>query len=293
MDAQNTTVRSRELGDELRRVRKYRGLTAAQLAHEIGWSESKVSRVETGKTGCSEVEAAIFLARCGVLRRELDRIIALCRGDEKGAWLRDHGARLPDELHRLALHETTADLIEQVELNRVPGLLQTEDYARDIIGSIGLLPERAVAPRVRARMERQSLVKRRNPPNFAFYIQQSALELPVSSARAMHEQMLHLLLMSQHRWCSIQIIPTSVGAHAGLGGPFSMMRYEDHPPVTCVELESRSLFLESSQDIALHRLIIGRLADVALSREESRSVLAALASEYDRAEAGIHGDGVA
>ncbi|MBC6449392.1 helix-turn-helix domain-containing protein [Actinokineospora xionganensis] len=243
MDA---TVRSRELGDELRRVRMVRGLKAAELAHAIGWSETKISRVESGKTSCSEVEAAIYLAYCRVTPRELDRIIALCGGeDEHGSFLRHHGERLPDQLRTLVLHETTADLVEQLELNRVPGLLQTEDYAREIIGGPGLLPSPAIEPRVRARMDRQTVIHRWNPPGFTFYIHEDALRLPIGGTAVMHEQMLQLLFLGELRHCAIQIIPTAAGAHAGLDGPFRMMRYEDHSPVVCVETQNRSLFMEA------------------------------------------------
>lgn len=291
MDA---TVRSRELGDELRRVRQIRGLKATELAHAIGWSESKISRVESGKTCCSEVEAAIYLAYCRVTPRELDRIIALCGGeDEYGSFLRHHGERLPDQLRTLVLHETTAAAVFQLELNRVPGLLQTEDYARAMMRESGLIPEPGIETRVQARMDRQILMQRKNPPEFTFYIHEHALRLPVGGTAVMHEQMLHLLFMTSQPFCQVRVIPASIGAHAGLGGPFRLMQFADHQPVVCLETQNRSLFLESSRDIATYWLILGGLAAVALHAEQSRSMLASLASEYDRPGAGSHGDGVA
>lgn len=291
MDA---TVRSRELGDELKRVRMLRGLKAIELAHAIGWSETKISRVESGKTSCSEVEAAIYLAYCRVTPGELDRIIALCGGeDEHGSFLRHHGERLPDQLRTLALHETTASGIFALELNRVDGLLQTEDYARAMMRESGLIHERGIETRVRARMDRQILMRRKTPPNFTFYMHEQALRLPVGGPAVMHDQMLHLLFMTSQPFCQVRIIPVSAGGHAGLGGPFRLMQFTEHQPVVCVETQNRSLFMETPTDIATYWLILGRLAEVALHAEESRSMLAGLASEYDRPGAGSHGDGVA
>lgn len=291
MDA---TVRSRELGDELKRVRMLRGLKATELAHAIGWSETKISRVESGKTSCSEVEAAIYLAYCRVTPGELDRIIVLCGGeDEHGSFLRHHGERLPDQLRTLVLHETTASAVFELELNRLPGLLQTEDYARAMMRESGLIPAPGIETRVRARMDRQILLRRKSPPNFTFYVHEHALRLPIGGQAVMHDQMLHLLFMTSQPFCQVRVIPASIGGHAGLSGPFRLMQFTEHQPVVCVETQNRSLFMETPTDIATYWLILGRLAEVALHAEESRSVLASLASEYDRPGAGSHGDGVA
>ncbi|CRK58511.1 Putative DNA-binding protein [Alloactinosynnema sp. L-07] len=293
MDGRNATARSRELGDELKRARQLQGLKGRELARLIGWTETKISRVETGKIPCSEVDAAIYLAFCRVTPKELDRIVELCSGDEDGTWLRHHGEKLPDQLRTLVLHETTASAIYSLELNRIPGLLQTEDYARSMMREARMVPEPGIEPRVQARMERQILLKRRVPPEFTFYIHENALRLPVGGAQVMHEQMLHLLFVASRQFCSIQVVPEAAGAHAGLAGPFRLMQYTDQQPVICVETQNRSMFMESQTDIATYWLILGNLAEVALSVKESRSVLASYASRYDRTEASSHGDGVA
>jgi hypothetical protein len=252
-----------------------------------------MSRVESGKVPCSEVDAAIYLAFCRITPKELDRIVSLCSGDEGGTWVRHHGERLPDQLRTLALHETTAQGIYELELNRVPGLLQTEDYARSMMREAGMIPEPGIEPRVKARMERQVLLQRQQPPECTFYIHEQALQLPVGGAAVMHDQMLHLMFLASRPLCGVQIIPTSAGPHAGLAGPFRLMQYTEHQPVICVETENRSIFMESQTDIATYWLILGNLAQAALSVKESRSVLASYASRYDRTEAGSHGDGVA
>ncbi|WP_018684388.1 helix-turn-helix domain-containing protein [Actinokineospora enzanensis] len=287
--AYKATVRRRELGLELREVRDKFGISMCELARRLGWEASKLSRIENGKLPCSEVEAAIILAYCKVTGRRLDEILRLCAGDADGTWVRENGC-LPDQLRTLILHETIAETIYEVELNRVPGLLQTEDYARAVITGPGLVPFSLIEGRVQARMERQTLIRRENPPRVIFYIHEQALHLPVADDKAMHEQMLQLLFLGARPGCDIRIIPRSAGAHAALDCPFRLMQYSDAQPVVSLETQNRTLFLESATDIATYRLILGRLADAALSREQSRSVLADIASVYERAGAHDHDD---
>src|SRR5690349_23818663 len=109
--------------------------------------------MESGERGQSEVDVAIYLTFCGVLRHELDDLLALTRETDDGQWVQPHGERILDELRTLIFNETTAALIHEFELSRVPGLLQTEDYARALLNR-GLLPPEGVEARVRARMDR-------------------------------------------------------------------------------------------------------------------------------------------
>ncbi|MGQ0841147.1 helix-turn-helix domain-containing protein [Actinokineospora sp.] len=290
MSEMRGTARRRELGDELRRVRESADFTQSDLAHQLGWSSAKLCRIESGKLGCSEVDAAILLSYLRVTGPYLHHVLSLCGATPDGSWLQQHGG-LPDQLRTLVLHETKATGILALELNQVDGLLQTEEYARALIRGTGLVPEAGVEVRVRARMDRQAILCRRNPPDCTFYIHEQALRLPVGTNQVMHEQMLRLVLLSARSYCAVRVIPTAVGPHAGLGGPFRVMQYPDEHPVISLETHNRSLFLESQVDIATYWLILGRLAEVALNREESRSLLAQLASDYDRAESSSHGSG--
>ncbi|GLZ40119.1 helix-turn-helix transcriptional regulator [Actinokineospora sp. NBRC 105648] len=283
------TVRRRELGTELRKVRESTGMTLNELARNVGWDPSKLSRIEHGKLPCTEIEAAILLGYCRVAGNRLDEVVALCSGDVDGTWLRQNGG-IPDQLRTLVMHEACASAIYALELNRIDGLLQTEDYARELMRGAGLVPEHGIPPRVRARLERQTLLRRADPPSFVFYMHEQVLHLPVGSDQIMHEQMLHLLFLADRPRCVIRILPTEAGPHAGLGGPFRVMQYVDQQSVVCLETQNRSLFLESSVDIATYWLILAKLAEVALTAQESRSVLAAAVSRYDRVGVRDHGD---
>jgi transcriptional regulator with XRE-family HTH domain len=279
------TARARELGGELKQIRENAQLTGERLAGKLGWSPSKISRLESGIRGTSDVDIVMLLAMCGAQRGDVDRILELVR-EADGYRLRPHGSQLPDELRTLVFQETTATTTTSFELARLPGLLQTEDYAREIITRSVSVPADGVEARVRARMARQNLMRRQWPPRFYFYIHEQALRLPVGGSKVMHEQLLTLVFATSLANCRVRVVPTAVGAHAGLGGPFMLMDYDKHAPTVYVENERASLFLDTKGDIAAYRKAIIDLASVALNEGQSREWLANLASEHDRAEGG-------
>ncbi|MDV6014405.1 helix-turn-helix transcriptional regulator [Haloechinothrix sp. LS1_15] len=286
MGLPDSTARARELGTELRRAREATGLSGVEMARKLGWSHSKVSRMESGQRPGSEVDNAIYLSSCGVPRAELERLLKLARQADDGYWVRPHGHGLPDELRSLVVQETTAAAITSFELARINGLLQTEEYAQEIVRNSAAVPADGVELRVQARMARQALLRRCRPPVLLFYVHEHALRLPVGGAAVMHEQLLQLVFVTSLPHCSVRVVPNSAGAHPGLAGPFRLMEYTDHPPVVYVENEVSSLFLEQPADIATYRRILAHLAELALDEGQSRQRLAELASEYDRAEDG-------
>lgn len=274
-----STALTRELGAELRAARVKAGFTGLSLAHQLGWDQSKISRMETGVRGTSEVDAAIYLAYCKVGGKELNRLLDLAREADNGYRLRLHGSALPDELRSLIVQETTADVITAFELTRIPGLLQTEEYARALL-TAGLAPRKEIESRVQARLERQSLLCR-HKPSITFFIHEFALRLPVGGTMVMHEQCLKLLFDANRPQTAIRVIPSAVGAHAGTPGAFRIMQISGHKPVVYVENYTVSLFLEQRDDIDAYRRSVDALTAVALDEGQSRTLIAEVANEYD------------
>lgn len=281
MQDHDSTARSRELGDELRRVREATGLNGSQLARKLGWSQSRISRLESGKRGASELDVAVFLAVCGVTGTELERLVGLCKEVYTQTWLQSHGELIPDELRTLAIHEATASIIHEYEPMVVPGLLQTEDYAYTLYRWTGLVPPGLITPRVKVRMVRQGLLSRREPPVTRFYIHENALHAPPGTQRIMNEQVLHLTLVAAQQRCTIRVVPAAAGLHGALVGPFRLMEFRDHGPLVFVENLTSSLFLEEARDIGVYRAALGRLAEAALDEGQSREFLVRLANEHD------------
>jgi transcriptional regulator with XRE-family HTH domain len=283
------TAHGRELGVELRRRRELAGYNGLELANRLGWSTTKVSRVETGARIISEVDIAIYLASCGVPRLEMDGILDLAREASYDHRLKSHGEKLPDELRTLIFHETTAAEIDSYELVVVPGLLQTEDYTRALLQANGLYAGDSFEFRVGARMARQGLLRRSYPPHCTFFIHEHALRTPIGSNRIMHEQLLQLVFLSSWRHCSIRVVPVSAGGQGVVQASFRLMGYAEHDPVAYIEQEAVSLFLDRRAHTDHYRKVLDRLDRVALDGGESRGILADLANDFDRAEDGHDG----
>ncbi|OZM72796.1 transcriptional regulator [Amycolatopsis antarctica] len=280
----NVAARSRELGAELRRARLTGKLTARQLSRKLGCSESKVSRMETGDRGASEFDVTTFLAHCGSSQREIRRVVEIARESNDSYRIRKHSEQLPDELRSLIAQETTADAISIYEPMVIPGLLQTEDYARALFGQAGLIPADDLEARVAARIERQSILRRRNAPEFTFFVHEQALRSDIGGRQVMHEQALHLVLNSGRARCTVRVLPDSAMPCGLFGGGFRVMRYAGNTPLAYLEHQTASLFLEDPTDISVYSNILRKLAADALDEGQSREWLATLASEYDQPE---------
>ncbi|MEV6829198.1 DUF5753 domain-containing protein [Amycolatopsis sp. NPDC051102] len=280
----DSSATGREVGDELKRFRVGAGLLLSDLADLLGCSASKISRMESGVRGYSELDVTMYLASCRASREDVVRVLDLVREQADGYRIRPHREQLPDELRSLIVTETQATEIIEFEPLIVPGILQIEQYARAVFRWFGLRDETGIDVRVRARLSRQKLLRRRDPPRFTFYIQEAALRAKVANDQAMHEQILHLLLTSSFEHCVIRVVPEAACPAGVLGVGFRIMRYNQAPVVAYVENQTASLFLEDPADLEIYRYVLKRVADLALDGGQSREWLAALASEYDRAK---------
>ncbi len=280
MQDREPTVRSRELGEGLRQAMERAGLNGREAAYLLGWSPSWVSRLLSGKRGGSALDIAAFLGVCRVKSPERDRLLTLCQEQYVPGWLQQHGYRLPKELVTLINHENRAVEYHDVQPLLVPGLLQTGDYAREVISRIANVPAAEVDERVAARLARQRLFNRDCPARFTFYLHEYALRLPVSGPGVMSDQLHHLLRMSVRSSVTVRVIPVSLGAHAATAGPFKLMEFAEFKPVVYLEDATFCLFLEKPEEIQAYQHILDALAKTALGEEDSRELIAILATEY-------------
>jgi hypothetical protein len=220
----------------------------------------------------SEIDVVRFAAHCGVRPDDMDSLLALCR--DRGA----PGYWMTSRLSTLVLQENLAASSASYDPIVVPGLLQTEEYASELINTEGLDPDIA-RYRIGVRMERQRVLHSRP---FAFLVHEQALRLPVGNARVMNEQLLKLVLLAEQSHVTIRVVPAALGARSAVGGEFVLFHYTGHDPL--VYVPSVSLYLEGATHVAKYEDKLTRLSEVALSKGESREWLAALASEFDRPE---------
>ena len=273
------SIRSRELGEGMRAAMERAGLNNRQTAERLEWPEPRLSKVLHGGRAINAVELSAFLAVCEVKGRERARLLAICRDQDTPGWLQQFGNRLPKQLKTLIDHEDKASAITNFSAVVLPGLMQTAEYAREVISRNANTPEQEVKERVAARSGRTSVFGRPQTPRFVFFIHELVLWLPVGDTEVMSDQLHHLLRMSVRPYISIKIIPTSVGAHAAPGGSFILLESDVYKPVVYLEGETSGLFLEERAEIDAYRNVIKALHAVALNEDDSRQLIGTVAVE--------------
>jgi len=279
MQDREPTIRSRELGEGLRRAMHNAGLTGKDVARLLDLSPSWVSRLIAGKRNVTAVQASAFLAVCRAPSAERERLLELCDEQHTPGWFQQHGSRLPLQLVTYIDHENKAVAISYFASTLVPGLLQTGDYARALLKEAGRVPADEIDARVAARLARQSLFSRDRPARFTFYLHEFVLRLPVGGPAVMVDQLQQLERLSRRAYLTLRVVPAVLGAHAATAGSFILMEFAEFKPVVYLESETSSLFLEKPVEIAAYQDILESLAQTAMGEGESRELIATLATE--------------
>lgn len=288
-----STGRRRELGYRLRALRESCGHNGNDMAALLDWHPSMVSRAETGKRTMSTLEVATYTGAChvtGSLQQEL--IDLACEPDDYR--LKNHPGRLADSLRTLIFCESTAAAIDLYEPIFIPGILQTQDYARALFEEGGNVEPDEIEASVQVRMARRAVLTRINPAQCTVYVHENALRSGIGGPKVMNDQLLHLLFADGRPQCDIRVIPTSTAGRGLANGAFSVFSYTDGHPVVYVQHVTTCEFLENSDDLVVYRNLLKRLTTVALDEARSREFILWLASDYDRQQgAARHADGVA
>jgi transcriptional regulator with XRE-family HTH domain len=257
-----------ELGAKLRRTRARTGYSAAEFAKIVGWSTSKVSRIETELRGITEMDVVRYAAYCRATPDEMEDLITRCREAEiPGFWL-------SRRLSTLIFHEHTAVSSLSYDPVVVPELLQTENYLNALV-RCHKLAARDADYQVKVHLDRQDVLRRRH---FGFFIHEQALRFPVGDDRLMHEQLRKLVVLAEHPWLSIRVVPLAAGPRGAFGSEFGMFRFEDARPLLHLGHRNVGLFLEETSVVEEYQEQLASIADVALDRGRSRELLAALAN---------------
>lgn len=279
MGAHVPTVRSRRLRYELRRLREQASLTYDRVAEELGWSASKMYRIENDKVGVIVRDVRRMLNLYGVgegEQREALLTLARDKGRDEGrdeGWWHRYGDVLPEWFQVYVSLESEADSLWNFESEVVPGLLQTEEYARAIMyvepqPLSGDEIERAIA----ARMARQeALTRTEGPVSFWTVLNEAVPRRMVGGDKTMRAQLTHLIEMSRLPNVAVQVLPFSAGAHAGMRNAFTLMRFPESTDrqVVYVETQTGSLYLEKQHEVEEYTLRFDYLRAKALGVEET------------------------
>ncbi|GLZ31038.1 transcriptional regulator [Lentzea sp. NBRC 105346] len=268
-------MRGREFGDGVRAALASAGLSGRGAAELIGWDHAKLSDLINGKGGSTEVELGVLLGMLRVPPAERDHLLTLFRETNRKDWYQPHGQSHPIRPRTLVEHERKAIQLISWQLCLVHGLLQIPDYMRAVIASSATAPSRQMEERVAARLARQE-VFRKGDLQATFYMHEQVLHVPIGGKAVLSEQLYHLLRMSAWSYISLRIVPTSVGAHAGLAGPFNMMKFEKYEPVVFLESENSSLAIEAADSVKGYEMVVKSLERTALDEEQSRGLITQL-----------------
>lgn len=271
------------LGSQLRRLREAKDITREDAGYEIRSSESKISRLELGKVSFKERDVADLLTLYGVTdAAERESLLELARGANKRGWWHTYTDILPSWFESYVGLEEAAARIRTYEVQFVPGLLQTEQYARAVAASgHPEISEEEMSRKVSLRMKRQQLLCSADPPRLWAVVDEAALRRPIGGPDVMREQLEYLVEVSKLPNVILQVMPFRLGGHAAEGGAFTVMRFpeSDLPDVVYVEQLTSALYLDTRKDVDLYAEAMERLCVDAATPERSVDLIQDIIAE--------------
>ncbi|MEU1225571.1 MULTISPECIES: helix-turn-helix domain-containing protein [unclassified Streptomyces] len=278
----NPTVRRRRLGQELRKLREAKNMTAEQVAERLLVSQSKISRLENGRRSISQRDVRDL---CGVYEvddeRMVDSLMQMAKDSRQQGWWHAFGD-IPYSVY-IGL-ETDAESLRMYESQIIPGLLQTPAYAEAVIS--GAMPESAPADiekRVTVRTRRQERIRdEERPLRLWAVIDEGALHRIVGSRQLMVDQLEHLIEQSHLPHVTVQVIPFEMGAHPGISGQYSILEFPDTSDSSVVYIEgvTSDLYLEKAQDVGKYSVMYEHLRAQALNVDQTREFISKMAKKH-------------
>jgi len=269
------------LGNQLRQLREASGITAGAAGHAIRASHAKISRMELGRVGFKERDVADLLTLYGIIdEQERGAFLALARRANVPGWWHHYSDILPHWFEMYLGLEQAASVIRTYEPQLVPGLLQTESGARAVIQLNPDLPATDIDRRVALRMKRQRVLTQPEAPNLWAVIDEAAL-WRLDGRAAMRDQMQHLIDMAELPNVTLQVMPFYSGAHAAVGGPFTILRFSepDLPDLVYLEQLTSALYLDKNEDVQHYLMVMDRLCVQAKSPAETVRFLSSTLKE--------------
>jgi transcriptional regulator with XRE-family HTH domain len=271
------TVLRMLLGGQLRTLRESAGITPDRAGYEIRASRSKISRLEHGRVGFKERDVADLLTLYGVTDERLRlRMLTLAQHANSQGWWARYDDVLPDWFETYVGLEQATSLIRTYELQFVPGLFQTEDYAR----AVTVLGHRAASAtdierRVSLRLMRQQILTRPEPPRVWAVIDESALRRPLGGRDVMRGQLRHLIELTEMPEVTLQVMPFDRGGHSAAGGSFAILRFAeaDLPDIVYIEQLTGALYLDRPEELDHYREVMNSLSAEAETPADSERQL--------------------
>jgi transcriptional regulator with XRE-family HTH domain len=277
------TVLRMLLGAQLRRLREAGGISPEQAGYEIRASRSKISRMETGRVGFKLRDVEDLLTIYGVTDgQQRSEVLALARQTSAPNWWAKYGDILPAWFETYLGLESAALTIRTFEVQFVPGLFQTEDYARAVtrLGHHSAAADE-IERRVALRIKRQDVLTRPDPPRVWAVMDEAVLRRPYGGGAAMRAQLRRLAEAAALPHVTLQAVPFTRGGHAGASGAFSILRFQerDLPDVVYIEQLTSALYLDQRPDVEHYLEVVDQLSGEALTPVETAAFIEQVARE--------------
>lgn len=279
--ASGPTIARWQLGSQLKHAREAADLTQLQIADVLGCSESKIYKIEAGDVGINRGDLLVMLEQYKVTdAKQRETALDLQKQGKQRGWWAKYGA-IPNAYAMYVGLESAATEMKNFELAVVPGLLQTEDYARAVMTAAWPDEPKEVQRRVELRMARQAALTEDPPIKFWGIVDEGVLRRQTGGPSVMRAQLKHLIDLMKRPNISLQVVPFSEGWHPGTVGSFHILEFPEavHSPVAYIVSQAGDIYLEREDDMRRVTLNFSHLQSAALSTSKSRELIAAIASE--------------
>lgn len=275
------TARQQRLGHELRRLREQSGMTAQQAAALLGVDRTRIPHIESGRFGISAERVRTLAFNYGCPDTPLIELLAAMAQERDRGWWEQHRGLLPPALIDIAELEFHASELRSAVTTHLPGLLQTEEYARAVFDTADPpLPGPDLEARVELRLGRQEVLDRDRPTPYRAVVHEAALRMRFGGPKVARAQLEYILERSERDTISVRVIPFAAGGFPGAGQSFTYVS-APVPQLDTVQLDSShgSLLLDTDMQLRRYRGLWERLSALALPPPASRDFIRALAQD--------------
>jgi transcriptional regulator with XRE-family HTH domain len=278
---QQPTARQERLGAELRKLREAAGLKGREAAALVGTDSAQMSQIESGTAGISEERVRRMAAQYSCQDEELAEALVAMATDRTRGWWEKYRGLLPTSFLDLAELEYHSTYRLDVEFVHIPGLLQTEDYARAIFSyRVPALPEHDLELRVRHRMDRKVIIEGPAPVPYEAVIHEAALRIRVATRAVARAQLAHLLELAEAEHIAVRVIPFDLDGFAGATN--AMMYVGGSVPrldTAVRDAPQGAAFIDSEAQLCAFRMLFRKVEEASLDPERSRDFIHRLVKE--------------
>ncbi|GAB3206093.1 helix-turn-helix transcriptional regulator [Marinactinospora endophytica] len=258
-------------------------MTWEDVYEPMGWSESKMYRIENDKSRVLPRDVKRLLTLYGVTGEEFDALMELARKATEKGWWHEYGQDLPTWFSFYVGLEDAAASLREYQMSLVPGLLQTEAYMRAILSTAPVTDsDDGIERKVKVRLARQARVTAAdNPLSLWMILDEAVIRRLVGGPSVMRGQLDHLVDLAGLRTVTLQVLPFSAGEHASMLGAFVLLEFPgaDDPDVAYQESQTGSLYVEKPEQVGRYSLMFDHLREKALSGKESLSLIKQVAKD--------------